>query len=412
MRKLLLLVALLTFGVGAKAQEVTFSIDDVEIPQGGTVQIPINVTNSIAIKAAFQGILTVDGVNLEEKADDALFIHISQEEKEDAETGEPVMVDVANFTPSSRFTSPVASFAFSDGQYKLVVYDGTGAALSSRSGSVGYITLSASASAVPGTEYNATLKEINTANNSTGENIPVEDVNFTIKVVENIYTLDENSTVAPVMAENVKVKVNRTINAGNWSTLVLPFDMTEDQCKEKFGDDVKIAEFTGYELAGNDDISVKFADVKEIKANTPCIIKVSTAINGFIMDNVTVSPSDDPSVNYGSSRKPKAIIGIYTVETLEDGILFLNSNNFYYSTGSTKMKALRAYFDFTDFDPSAGAKIRFDVDGDATSIDGISEITKYADGVYSVTGAKVSEDSLEGLPAGVYIVNGKKVYKK
>ena len=96
--------------------------------------------------------------------------------------------------------------------------------------------------------------------------------------------------------------------------------------------------------------------------------------------------------------------------------LFISGNKFYYSKGETNIKGLRGWFELEvtldDKSVDAGTKIRFSVDDEATSIDGISEITKYADGVYSVTGAKVSEDSLEGLPAGVYIVNGKKVYKK
>ena len=256
-----------------------------------------------------------------------------------------------------------------------------------------------------------------------------DDVEVEIEVVENIYVLDENSTVAPEMAENVNVQVNRTINPNVWSTLVLPFDMTAEQCKTVFGEDAEFAEFTGYkeDVNGRDviAISVKFTNLdvlsSGLSANHPCLVKVSRYISGFRVDGVTVNPSSNPVVEGNTGQRICDMVGLYVLTTpfgsTRTPYLYLSGNKFYYATGKSTLKAFRAYFDFYDIlsDMSANvstAKIRFDVDGEATSIDGISEITKYADGVYSVTGAKVSDDSLEGLPAGVYIVNGKKVYKK
>ena len=48
------------------------------------------------------------------------------------------------------------------------------------------------------------------------------------------------------------VRVKRTINANEWSTICLPFAITAEQVKGVFGDDVQLGDFTGavYELEG------------------------------------------------------------------------------------------------------------------------------------------------------------------
>ena len=423
MRKLLLLAVLLTLGAGAKAQEVTFSIDNVEIPQGGTVQIPFNVTNSFAIKGAFQGQLGVEGIDL---------------------NGEILKVE-GKFVGSERVIEPSASGNFvsdlegaetANVEYRMTLHstgdnDGN-TAIKENSGAIGYLTLSASEAAEIGAVYNAHLRDIHVA--TTGNvDIKVNNVDFTIKVVENIVVLDDEVGVTSDMAaENVKVQVKRAISANNWNTLCLPFDMTENQVKAAFGDGVKLAEFIGCESELNDDddataIHLHFSSITTITANRPCVISVANAVthdDGFTVEGVTINPSEDLSIDYDDNfmtgtYDPSTILAekkSTTSSKYKYQYIFLSGNNFYYATDQTRpMKAFRAYFDLDGFDAStitAGVKIRFSIDDEATSINGVSEITKVANGVYSVTGAKVSEDSLEGLPAGVYIVNGKKVYKK
>ena len=88
------------------------------------------------------------------------------------------------------------------------------------------------------------------------------------------------------------------------------------------------------------------------------------------------------------------------------------------TTVPTTMKGVRAYFDFYDIISNKDTgistddvKFIFTFDDEPTSIDGMASSEKIK-GVYTVSGVKVAEDSLEGLPKGVYIVNGKKVLVK
>ena len=243
--------------------------------------------------------------------------------------------------------------------------------------------------------------------------------------------LDETSTTVPENATGVDVRVKRTIKANEWSTICLPFSMTEAQVKAAFGDDVELAEFDDYDTTeeGNDvvGLSVNFNEVDVatygFDANYPYLIRTSQAISEFTVDNVDIDSDEDEAKsewNNGKTGNKKVIYGTfqgtYHAQTVvPNNCLFLSGNKFYYSTGATRMKAFRAYFDFPKVlasVESASAKIRFSIDDEATYIEGVGQ-NQVVDGVYSAQGLFIGNDvKLEQLPKGVYIVNGKKVVKK
>jgi hypothetical protein len=253
-------------------------------------------------------------------------------------------------------------------------------------------------------------------------------------VISNEVILDEEDEEYPGDYAGVNVKVLRTISAGKWNTLCLPFSMTAEQCEAAFGEGVKLAEYAGYETEKSNGkvtkINVLFDDIPSITANRPCIIKVSNAIthdDGFTVENVDIVPpaeadaEDELALEVGDG----AMVGTYVngTELFKDGrkgwcYIFLSGNKFFYATADTQpMKGFRAYFDFEDELVDKGAnisdvKFTFNVNDEPTSIDGILSVEKGAEGVYTVSGQKLSDESLKTLPKGVYIVNGKKVYKK
>ena len=256
-------------------------------------------------------------------------------------------------------------------------------------------------------------------------------------VITNEVVLDELATEYPTKYTGVNVRVKRSFTLDQWNTFCLPVAMDETTCKSVFGQNVDIAEFNGYDYtADTKHISVKFNHVKEIKANTPVIIKIASAdtktydVNNkeFTLTNVNITPAaaDQVKTEVGNGT----MVGTYTDGTkLYENVsygpysftvqyVFLSGDNFYYATAKTKpMKGLRAYFYFKDdgntpLNAADGVKFNFTVDDEPTAINGISSVEKVAEGVYTVSGQKVSESSLEILPKGVYIVNGKKVFKK
>ena len=259
--------------------------------------------------------------------------------------------------------------------------------------------------------------------------------NFTITAVAPTDTrtvLDEASTTAPVAEANANVRVRRTIKAGEWSTICLPFAMTEAQCKEAFGSDVQIAEFTGAESEFDDadnvvGITVSFSDVSAIEANTPYIIKVGEAVSEFTVDGVDITPDEDEAYvefdngKTGSRRVVySGFYGTYHAGTvLDENTLFLSDNQFWYSAGLTRMKAFRAYFDFLDVlteVEEAQARILLSFgDGGTTGVgdalrlmnNGRVNSEESASAVYNLKGQRVAQPS-----KGLYIKDGRKVVVK
>ena len=270
-----------------------------------------------------------------------------------------------------------------------------------------------------GDVLNATLTE-GIISNQGGEVHSVADADFTITIdpEADLHTiLDELSTQAPeATAEPVDVRVKRTFVADQWSTICLPFPMTAEQLADAFGN-VVLADFNGYDTTEDGDnviqIIANFSSVTSLEANHPYLIKVSNATdyeNGFTVDGVIVDPSDELEINFGTNRKPKAIVGTYKAETVvPEECLFLNEDLFWYSDGNTTMKAFRAYFDFYDVvevAPEESAPVLINLDGQLTRIDQLN-IDNNDDNYYTLDGRAVKTPG-----KGVYIHNGKKVVIK
>lgn len=262
-------------------------------------------------------------------------------------------------------------------------------------------------------EYSLTLKNTLFEYNSSDKDY-ADDVTFKVNVV-NFLVLDETSTVAPVAATGVNVKVKRTINANEWSTICLPFAMSEEQVKAAFGNDVELKNFSSWSSETNIDdeivsINVGFTSVSAIEANHPYVIKVSTAISEFTVDGVDIDPAD-AEVVVGKGKTKGTFYGNYVAGTeVPEENLFISGNKFYYSTGSTTIKAFRGYFELKDvldsYYDEAPSRVVFDF-GDVTGIQKVSAQGQNDGIYYDLSGRRVEKPS-----KGVFIVNGKKVIIK
>lgn len=263
--------------------------------------------------------------------------------------------------------------------------------------------------------YDVTLKNLWFGYGTSSKDY-LDDVTFTVHVVSaHSIVLDENSTTAPEAAEGVNVKVKRTINAGNWSTICLPFAMTEEQVKTAFGNDVQLAEFTGYKATEDGEgnvveIKVNFSDATAIAANHPCLIKVSESVSEFTLDGVDIDPEDEPTVATVKRTKKQwsEMIGTYAATTIEDQMLFLSGNKFWYSTGSSKIKGYRAWFDFYDVlteVESSSARVSMFFDEVITDINKVSEKKSNMSGaIFDLQGRRVNKPV-----QGIFIKDGKKI---
>lgn len=267
-----------------------------------------------------------------------------------------------------------------------------------------------------------------------GKKISLDPFTFVVKISDR-WVLDENSTVAPVAPDGpVNVLVKRSIVANQWSTICLPFDFTLDQAKAVFGDDVKFAYFRDYTIDGSapnkkesvttSDLQLNFCsdDLSYGTCNYPFLIKTSKDISEFTFDGVTLQPNEDAAVvKYDITVKvgrvdetvnAASFYGtLHAGEYVPENGLFLNNNRFFYSKGLTRIKGFRCYLKLKDlFSDVSSAKLEVNVDGEATSIDGLN-VMFAPSGVYDLSGRKIQlqDGDLNKLQKGVYIIDGKKV---
>ena len=260
----------------------------------------------------------------------------------------------------------------------------------------------------------------------------VYDCSFNINIID-LVTLDENSTTPPTTASGKNVVVKRTIKANEWSTICLPFAMTEEQTKTAFGEDVEINDFLGCDVSKNGDeevtaILVKFAPITAMEANHPYVIRVTEPVSEFAVDGVDIEPEEEVSLDRDEQKIRigkqtfyfyNSFIGTYVANTeVPENTLFISENKFWYSTGSARMKAFRGYFDFYEILSSiedANAKIGFSFESlEEDSIrDSVVSGRNEADVVYSINGILIGKNvPANELPKGVYIRNGKKLVIK
>ena len=378
-----------------------FIINDITIPKGGTADLTVGFNfTSTTTKVGFTFALGLpEGISLVKDTD-----------------GDPIYEkDETSIAKLDIKTAGEGNFAGQPSNENATIKGTSGTLLT--------LHLSANASLAVGSTHvvNVTKATFQQKVDGSTTDINIPDFTFNITISEPADTrvvLSETSTTAPAAATGVDVRVKRTINASEWSTICLPFAMTETQVKTAFGDDVELADFNDYEfddVAGT--ISVKFVNVTAIEANHPYIIKVGEKVTEFTADGVNIDPQE-AIVDFDTSRRknqPRQMVGTYVADTsLDWGTLFLNGNQFWYSTGSTKMKAFRAYFNFNDLladfeDNYEARRITMSFDeatGISATLNDKGEMIN-DNAVYDLQGRRVVNPG-----KGVFVKDGKKIIIK
>ncbi len=198
-----------------------------------------------------------------------------------------------------------------------------------------------------------------------------------------------------------------TCQPDKWYSLCVPFDLSNDQLKEAFGDDANIQEMIGCTWdAENLTMSMNFNKVTEILAGKPYLLRVSGAVKDPTFEGVTINSADPLALDFGDCE----MIGVLNATPLPLGdksYLFIINNQFYYPATTNPLPAMRCYFHLLG-DAAGANSVALNMEDDPNAI--ISVITdKAADsGLYH---------SLQGIATtrphrGVYIINGKKVVVK
>ena len=267
--------------------------------------------------------------------------------------------------------------------------------------------------------------------------------------------------IAPVAGVSIpqfySIKLNRTFKAGQWTTLTLPFNLTEEEVQRIFGAGTQLIQLNKGTINGNaarlefiyheiqnvlpghpylikptgvvDDTNDAKADVvKDGVGNITAFTVYSKCVNPFIsqVDIDCGAYTFKGTPDYCTADKRNGDKSGYSVNYAENDIFISEGNGkLYVSGGSSYGKGYRAWI--AKGASSSAAKINSislvidnpgdDDDNETTTID-MADVDPdalnalgVATGVYNLNGQKVSDD-MHNLPKGIYIVNGKKIIRK
>lgn len=252
------------------------------------------------------------------------------------------------------------------------------------------------------------------------------------------YADNQSNTIKATETGHVaKVTINRSMNAGVWTTCVLPFSLNKHQVDAIFGNTYSIDNENGTQILYFDRVEngkvyfVRHA-YNTIVAGKPFLIKPTKDVTSINTAEVTEYPYvtiENTKPEDWCSANGYAWASSYSNDmTVQEGDGFISKSgtfmNFVGESGT--LKGFRGYLKRTE--TQTGAKPIMlqvvnssNVDGDNGETTGIEDLIIDADGqlmpangkVYNINGQLVSEDanSFLSLPSGIYIINGKKYIK-
>lgn len=267
-----------------------------------------------------------------------------------------------------------------------------------------------------------------------------------VSSIANVELKDGENYSAPTNAKNAEVKLDRTFYKNYWNAICLPYSINRRQIEKVFGDGTMVVLMNNIDTSNKKVMFIEHAN-QDIIAGYPYLIfptkkddNVKTdhsEING-ITTRATFGEADSPLFSVGTDGKTYLVAepmqsdalvfkGTFTNSTLNEGSYVVTNKGVLsrIPKDGMKIKPYRSYIYFNR--ETAGAKAislqNMNVNGfeneedNTTGIENLlfeSGILTHSADVYSIDGQLVRSKALNfnGLPKGVYIVNGKKYVKK
>lgn len=258
-------------------------------------------------------------------------------------------------------------------------------------------------------------------------------------------TLNDGEDYPAPTAENAKVTLNRTFYKNRWNAICLPYSINRRQIEEVFGDGTMVVLMNNINTSTKKVMFIEHAN-QDIIAGYPYLIfptdkadtnKDDHSVINSITTRATFGEADSPLFSVGTDgntypgaeMQSDALVfkGTFINTTLNEGSYVVTNKGVLSRIPKDGMK-IRPYRSYIYFNrQTAGAKAislqdmnvnGFENDEDnTTGIENLlfeSGILTHSADVYSIDGQLVRSKALNfnGLPKGVYIVNGKKYVKK
>lgn len=153
--------------------------------------------------------------------------------------------------------------------------------------------------------------------------------------------------------------------------------------------------------------SVEYVAGDIVPANTAVVVKGAKGSYNYYNTEEAATKTIEKNLLKGvtTDTRFEASSGVkrYILTRADDGILAFYRTN----TGNINVKANRAYLEV----PTAMAVASFSLEGTATGINNVVT-TAAKQGIYTISGVRLNATTTKELPAGIYIVDGKKVIVK
>ena len=153
--------------------------------------------------------------------------------------------------------------------------------------------------------------------------------------------------------------------------------------------------------------SVEYVAGDIVPANTAVVVKGAKGSYNYYNTEEVATKIIEKNLLRGVTTdtriEAKSGVKRYILTRADDGILAFYRTN----TGNINVKANRAYLEV----PTAMAVASFSLEGSATGINNVVT-TAAKQGIYTISGVRLNATTTKELPAGIYIVDGKKVIVK
>lgn len=221
--------------------------------------------------------------------------------------------------------------------------------------------------------------------------------------------LESYSTPSIGNTGSAEVHLKRTFSANSWNSLCVPFAISEAEVKDQFGNGAKVAKFTGATAT-----TLEFSSCTGIEAGKPYLVYIPEGATQtkFTFKGVSHFAGTPIDVEQqGSANEKTTFHGYFYKSTAPKGSYVLRKNLVYHLVSDMAIKGFRAVL----IDGTATQRVftQWSLDGTTTGIGNIDANVIQRYNVYNTNGQMVrhAATSLDDLPHGVYIVNGKKVIK-
>lgn len=244
----------------------------------------------------------------------------------------------------------------------------------------------------------------------------VEDIDQLVNVVfAPHYDINASSGVINIKSGLANITMQRTFKTG-WNTVCLPFAITSyDLTGGDYGSYAGTTKAQSFVSSNQNSLTFDAVEDDQLEANIPYLVFFSEDLDytddapfyyGGNVEATNPTPVEHNGFTFVGNYKPGLNMeGLYGVASEGD------VQKIMLGAHGSSLPATCAYFTAPEGASANGLQICFD-GGEVTGIDHVNGGAKAEGAVYNLQGIKVSNRGTNNLPAGLYIMQGKKVIVK